>query len=62
MLGAAVKIVDVSDLMKEFDFDPGHLSVATYIRLLADKLAVFEPYDRLVYVDTDVIFNRSITD
>ncbi|RUV02256.1 glycosyltransferase [Mesorhizobium sp.] len=62
LLGAAVKIVDVSDLMKEFDFDPGHLSVATYIRLLADKLAVFEPYDRLVYVDTDVIFNRSITD
>ncbi len=62
LLGAGVRIVDVSDLMKGFDFDPGHLSVATYIRLVADKLAVFEPYDRLVYVDSDVIFNRSITD
>ncbi|PDQ20635.1 hypothetical protein CN311_13140 [Mesorhizobium sanjuanii] len=62
LLGSAVSILDVSKFMEARNFDPGHLTLATYIRLFADQLAEFEPYDHIVYADSDVLFNRSIVD
>ncbi|RWQ66504.1 MAG: hypothetical protein EOS86_11030 [Mesorhizobium sp.] len=62
LLGSAVSILDVSKFMEATNFDPGHLTLATYIRLFADQLPEFEPYDRIVYADSDVLFNRSIAD
>lgn len=62
LLGDRVTILDVSKFMQAMDFNPGHLSLATYIRLFADQLPEFEPYDHIVYADSDVLFNRSIAD
>lgn len=61
-LQGSVEIVDVSAFMVHQDFNPGHLSLATYIRLFADKIEALAPYDRLVYADADVLFNRSISE
>ncbi|TKB30105.1 MAG: hypothetical protein E5W81_33180, partial [Mesorhizobium sp.] len=62
LLGSAVSILDVSNFMEATNFNPGHLTLATYIRLFADQLPEFEPYDHIVYADSDVLFNRSIAD
>lgn len=37
-------------------------SVAAFVRLFADQLPQFEPYDRIAYADCDVLFNRDIGD
>ncbi|WP_036240842.1 glycosyltransferase [Mesorhizobium sp. STM 4661] len=62
ILDGQVTIVDVSNFLAGLVLNPGHLSLAIYIRLFADRLREFEPYDRVVYADSDVLFNRSVAD
>lgn len=62
LLKDQIRIVDVTAFMAEsgYRFRPG--SVATFIRLFADQLPEFATYDRVVYTDVDVLFNRDIGD
>ena len=63
LLGGKVSIIDVSKFMEATNFNRGpHPTLAAYIRLFADQLPEFEPYDRIAYSDADVLFNRSIAD
>lgn len=62
LLKGKVGLVDVTDFMTNFGFRFGTYSVAAYVRLFADRLPVFEPYDRIAYTDCDVLFNRDIND
>ncbi|RWM03849.1 MAG: hypothetical protein E5X80_26890 [Mesorhizobium sp.] len=61
-LQGRIEIADVSAFMEGQDFNPGHLSLAAYIRLFADKIGALERFERVVYTDADVLFNRSIVD
>lgn len=61
-LQGKIEIVDVSAFMERQSFNPGHLSLAAYIRLFADKIEALQRFERLVYTDADVLFNRSIID
>lgn len=62
LLTDQVRIIDLSGMMRGVAFDPGHLSLATYMRLFADEIPELLPYERAAYVDSDVLFNRSIVD
>lgn len=62
LLGERVGIIDLSQMMKSVAFSPGHLSLAVYMRLFVDEMAEFSPYERVAYLDSDVLFNRSILD
>lgn len=63
LLGGKIRILDVTKFMEATNFNRGtHPTLATYIRLFADQLPEFEPYDRIAYSDADVLFNRSIED
>ncbi|WP_027165634.1 glycosyltransferase [Mesorhizobium sp. WSM3224] len=62
LLKGSVDLVDVTDFMASFGFRFGTYSIAAYVRLFADQLPVFEPYDRIAYTDCDVLFNRDIND
>ena len=62
LLKDQIRIVDVTAFMAEsgYRFRPGN--IATFIRLFADQLSEFATYDRIVYTDCDVLFNRDIGD
>lgn len=63
LLEGKISIIDVTKFMEATNFNRGpHPTLATYIRLFADHLPEFEPYDRIAYSDADVLFNRSIAD
>jgi len=62
LLQGKVELVDVADFMTSYGFRYGTYSIAAYIRLFADQLPVFAPYDRIAYTDCDVLFNRDIND
>ncbi|WP_156940636.1 glycosyltransferase [Mesorhizobium sp. LSJC285A00] len=63
LLDGRIGIIDVTKFMEATNFNRGtHPTLATYIRLFADQLPEFEPYDRIAYSDADVLFNRSIAD
>ncbi|RRH93526.1 hypothetical protein EH240_29325 [Mesorhizobium tamadayense] len=62
LLDDRVRIVDLSELMRSVTFAPGHLSIAVYMRLFIDEISEFAPYERVAYLDSDVLFNRSIVD
>ncbi|TPJ74795.1 glycosyltransferase [Mesorhizobium sp. B2-6-2] len=62
LLKGKVELVDVTDFMTNFGFRFGTHSIAAYVRLFADQFPVFEPYDRIAYMDCDVLFNRDIND
>ncbi|PBB34472.1 glycosyltransferase [Mesorhizobium sp. WSM3868] len=62
LLKDRVRIVDVTNFMADsgYRFRPG--SVATFIRLFADRFSEFAIYDRIAHIDCDVLFNRDIAD
>lgn len=59
LLGDRVSLLDVSHFLDGLSahYD-GRITKATYIRLFADLLPEFTPFDRIVYLDCDVLFNR----
>ncbi|WP_196814812.1 glycosyltransferase [Mesorhizobium sp. L103C131B0] len=63
LLGGKIGVIDVTEFMDATNYNRAtHPSLAAYIRLFADRLPEFESYDRIVYSDADVLFNRSIAD
>ncbi|WP_214472987.1 glycosyltransferase [Mesorhizobium sp. dw_380] len=62
LLGGRITFIDVSTYLSDFAANNGRLGLSTYIRLFADQLPEFASYDHIVYADSDVLFNRSITD
>jgi lipopolysaccharide biosynthesis glycosyltransferase len=62
LLGDRITFIDVSTYLSDFAANNGRLGLSTYIRLFADQLPELASYDRIVYADSDVLFNRSITD
>ncbi|TIN31739.1 MAG: hypothetical protein E5Y31_00915, partial [Mesorhizobium sp.] len=62
VLGSQVKIIDVSAYLSGFAAKNGRLGLSAYIRLFADELPEFQSYDRIIYADSDILFNRSIVD
>jgi lipopolysaccharide biosynthesis glycosyltransferase len=62
LLGDSVTMLDVSAFMDDVGFRFGTYSIAAYVRLFADMLPQFSPYDRIAYTDCDVLFNRDIND
>ncbi|MDI6026570.1 glycosyltransferase family 8 protein [Corticibacterium sp. UT-5YL-CI-8] len=59
LLGDRVTLLDVSHFLDGLSarYDE-RITKATYIRLFADLLPEFNPYERIVYLDCDVLFNR----
>ncbi|QKD00122.1 hypothetical protein EB235_00425 [Mesorhizobium loti R88b] len=62
LLGDRISLIDVSTYLSDFAAKNGRLGLSAYIRLFADELPEFASYDRIVYVDCDILFNRSIMD
>lgn len=62
LLNGRVTLVDIADYMRDHGFAFGTYSIAAYARLFADRMPIFEHYDRIAYTDCDVLFNRDIAD
>ena len=57
----SIRIVDISEIVKGFDFYTwAHFTSKTYYRLLTPDL--FSAYDKVIYLDSDVVVNRDIAE
>lgn len=57
----SIRFIDVSSYLANYELKPNyHISVETFYRLLAPEL--FENYEKIVYLDGDIIVKRDIYD
>jgi lipopolysaccharide biosynthesis glycosyltransferase len=57
----SIRIIDISEIVKEFNFYTwAHFTSKTYYRLLTPDL--FSAYDKVIYLDSDVVVNNDIAE
>ena len=57
----SIRIIDISEIVKEFQFYTwAHFTSNTYYRLLTPDL--FSAYDKIIYLDSDIVVNQDIAE